>query len=508
MAFPLAQATGKSYPLPWAPQIRRKYRSIVIYRIIALLLRWFAAIGVIAWICTMWVLALLPSWIMQMLPEVKWAIPLMIAVTLFLLKTSDNSVKTPLIHAFGYGRAGANTVSGRHSKPPKSLAHITTAVACSGASLGIITGTGVAFIQTDIFPDLHSQNMLLSLFTAGSALLAGLLAWAGVHTARKSMAGWRKEINQEQITSHLLAHGEHVIGKVTNIIFEDSWLDQQPIFTLCVEYQAAGETCTMTFHYVDYPRWAPVIGNEFEIWFDPKQSNDPKHILLERKIVGQTFASDIEHLRRPASGGDGPDLGPLAPKWAQSEKHNKTRTTVKIVIQLFFAVLFTAGSAVSLIMWTMVFGSKPWWLLLCFLIISGSFSLNAICGISLLNRSQWLIRTTWAVDTVGWTAYMFMFPAVLGIALKSVDLLWERTSSLPVEQVMVLLFTGFIVVFGSLFSVISSTTFHETIARVFTAGTLPPAEEVHEALRSSNPAKLEALEKHYSYITGALHTRS
>ncbi|MCJ7843183.1 hypothetical protein MUB24_20350 [Lederbergia sp. NSJ-179] len=507
MAFSLSQATGKSYPLPWAPQIRRKYRSVLISRIGALLVRWVAVIGVFTWFCAAWVLALLPSWIMEIVPTAGWALLLFIAVALFLLRISGDSVKTPLIRTLGYGRAGINTVSGRHSKPSESLAHLTSAIACGGASLGIVLGTAVAFVQAAISSGLAYESSLLMPFGAGLAGLVGLLASAAVRMTKKTIAGWRDEMKQEQIASDVLAHGKHVVGKVTKVKFAKSWLDQQPIFNLCVEYEAADETRTIKFHYVDYPKWAPVIGNEFEIWFDPDQPDDPRYILLERKIVGQTFASEIEYLRRPAAGGDGPALGPAEPEWAQPENHNRTTTTVKLAFQLIFAILFATGSAAAIIAWIMVFGASPWWMLPCLLILTAAFSLNVICGVSLLKRSQWLIRTTWAVDTVGWIAYTFMFPTITGVAIKTATLLWDTTSSLPVEQVVVLVFTGFVAVVGGIASVISSTTFHEIIARVFTAGTVPPAEEVHEALRSSDPGALETLEKRYNYIAGALHTR-
>lgn len=501
MAFSLEQARGKSYPLPWAPQIRHKYWSIICIRLIVLFALWVSAAGVCAWSGSSWALGLFPAWLITQMNDNWWAVISLMAAPLFIPLALGSTVKTPLIRTFGYGRASTNTVSGRHSKPPVSLSRTALAVACTGAAGGVVTGTVIAFAQ--VISAGNYENVRLALLASVTAASAGLLTWAGVRASRKAIAGWQEEVDRERIASYLLAHGTHVIGRVTEARFKKSWLDQQPVFTLNVEYQIADKAKKISFHYVDYPRWAPVVGNEFDIWFDPDHPDDPRRILLERKIVGQNFASDIEHLRRPSSGSDGPEIGPIEPEWAQTESQNKPLATARIAVHLIFAILFAAGATAALIAWAAEFGTKPWWMLPCLLLFVAAFSLDTVCWVSILNRSQWLVRTTWTTGYFGWFGFVLMFPIILGMVWMLATV-WIEASTF---QNKLFMFIGLVAVSGGIFGPISASNMEEAVPRVFGAGTTPPADEVHEALRSSNPAALAALEERYGYITGPLHTR-
>lgn len=505
VAFSLSQAQVKQkvYPLPWAPQIKRAYRSVVARGLLFGFAQWVLVGGACCWLLAEIVLGSLPDWV----PWVPW-LPLGVAavVVMFVSMEAAGSAKGALIKTFGYGTASGNTVSGRHSKPPRELRNVGYALACTGTAVGAIPGFAVGLLRAVRWGD-GAAVWRMVLCGVLAAAVTILFTWLAARTVSRTWAGWRAENAQQRVAQWVFAHGARAVGVVTAVEFTKQWLDQQPVFVLRVTYPTATGSREVRFHFVDFPRWAPALGNEFDVWYDPERPDDPARTLLQRRIVGQEFPGEVEHLRRPADGGDGPGLGPKEPDWVHADElsvKQKARLYISTVVSLVIAAMM----AVSTVIWFAVFGVGVWWLPLPLLAMTSVTAVIAAWWLALVGRAEWIFHTMIDVEDLSWIGFFLMFLNLGGAIWTYVDLTLESgPGGTTPSQTAALLMTGGCVMVAAMVGVARGSEFGERALRVIAAGNTASPDEIHEALRSSDPQALERLRTHHGYVAGVLHSR-
>lgn len=309
MAFSLAQASPEDeiYPLPWAPQIRDANRRTlrfwfgfdVLVRTVLLTAGVMVFAGLVLGLFDGFSLGAGGTWGMGLM---------LVGMLLVVAWTLGGFLTTGLVRAVGHGRAGTNTVSGRHSLAAGGLAKLNPGLYCAALAMGFL----IAAIGVLAVPGVAS-----TLVTIAYACLAALSGYTAARYLATALRGWRAEVVAEQIARGVLARGVRTVAVVSAVDFREIWLDQQPAFVVRAVHPCHLGERDVEFTLVDYPRWAPMVGNEFDVWFDPHHLDDRRYTLLERRIVGQRFPTDVEQLRRPASGGDGPGIGPVEPDWVK-----------------------------------------------------------------------------------------------------------------------------------------------------------------------------------------------
>ncbi|GAA4913186.1 uncharacterized protein DUF3592 [Stackebrandtia albiflava] len=495
MSFTLAQARvgAKTFPLPWAPRIRARHHAVFRRGVVVSALMWFPLGAGMGWVLTGSALA--PGFALW--PVMPWwfAPVMMLTPCVLAAFSSAEHLNPALIKSIGYARAGMNTVSGRHAKPPTPLAGITYGVAGLAFATGWPVGAGIALWQAadriDAVP--------LALTGVATLLMPGLIGWTAFTRVRRFTAGMRDERRRQAIAAHVAAHGVRVAGEVTGVRFTRQWLNQQPVFALTVEYPGPDGTRDVKFHYPDYPRWAPVVGNRFDVWYDPAAPDDPERILLERRIVGQRFQTDVEHLRRPKAGGDGPDLGPVAPDWADDPKPPRSRTFL-LYRGLIVSTVMATLLVITLIRWIAEFGPGYWWEIPVLAVIAALYTVNAVWWIALNGRAQWVTTVTWSTETLAWIGFMLTF-AGMGVAGYRI-----------VEAFMDFELDGFLflclgVMVAAGWSGVMLADGELRFTQIVAETRPTPHDEIHEALRSGDPDAVARLERDYGFRIGAQHTK-
>lgn len=498
MAFSLAQASDKLYPLPWAPQIRRIYQRILRERACVLLLSWLLATVWATVLLGGWLLGVLPSWATPSVGTSWFALSIGLSPVLFVALAAGDALTAPLVRSIGYARAGAQTVSGRHAKLPPSLAGAVWALGGTGFALGLIVG---AAVLTPIAAMRGARPIPSAVLAATVIALSSLTIRLVLRSGARARAGWRAEVEQQQIAARVLATGQHAVGRVTTVQFTGQWLEQQPVFRVGVAFPFRGAERTVRINLVEYPQWAPVAGNEFDVWHDG--SRDPRALLLERRIVGQEFQSEVTHLRRPESGGDGPSIGPLMPRWAEKAGRPAAVALAAAWLQSMLSAAVTVFTAAMVIAWIAVIGFVVWWAVLAMALVAVLDGIVLRWWVLLLVRSPRLLETTRGIQSATWLSYTAAGLAVTGAALTGA---WNETNATAAED-RVLILSGLAALASAMLNVMLGFSFDSKLTKIMLSDVSAPVDEVHQALRSSDPAQIDRLRERHGYRVGALHTQ-
>ncbi|MFI7678286.1 hypothetical protein [Actinophytocola sp. NPDC049390] len=326
MAFPLdyGELYSERVPVPAPPRIARASRRRVFQRVTVAGLLWLVG-GVTAGFVTPFD-GEPPRFVVSVV-----ALCLCVAYAPIVLAGTGKD----MARALGHGRRGwwGGDVA-RLAGPPGTVATCLAAV-FGGLGLGLVAAVGIRVALGD--PTTIALGAL--------AVDAPLFVWAFARARR----AWRCPEHAEQ--QRILAHGVHVVARVGSIRPQGQWIDDMAVFLVELDFEYRGEPVVRQLYLPDHPVWAPVEGNEFDLWID---AADPGRVVVERRYVGQRFADRPERFRRPEIADT--EEGALAPGWvADMGAGYRLRTRTAVVPSLGALVALAAAWVVPAAV------EVPWW---------------------------------------------------------------------------------------------------------------------------------------------------
>ncbi|MDK0524175.1 hypothetical protein [Streptomyces sp. ML-6] len=442
---------------------------------------------------------------------------LVVSLVPFAFMPLTDGLTSSVVGVLGWASRGAKTVSGHHSLAPGALRRLPSAVRLVAAGAATVLAGVLALLFWNPDPE---QTLLIVVLTVP---IAGMLLTLGIRPLPAASRAWRAGLAHAELTEHIRATGRHSTAVVTDVEHRGWWLDQQPVFRVRAETREQPVT-TLEFQVAEYPRWAPAPGHVIDVWARTPQTTDsgdtgdtggfdPEHTVVERQIVGQQFDSPGEELRRPASGGDGPAIGPVAPHWADVFNPG-AGTPGAWTVGVVAGLVAVAGAFLAPAAWFTGDPDGPAWL---------PWSLGAAVLVTMWQSAEWLGLRLMPRRAVGRGTTTLM-PGILAFLLMFVNILsavftWGLSDHFldgdrggPVALTCLGSVVAGVIPFilavaghGALVPTVTSALL--AAARRRTGGTdaVPlSAEHVHEAMLSGDPARTSQLERDHGFAVGRL----
>ena len=480
MAYPLSLASPGSpgIPAPASASVVAARRTALWRSMATMILLWAFAVGIFGFVD---VERMVTSFQVEL-----DLVPLMAALLAAMVGffTAEQMGRS-LITVFGYARRGM----GRGPVPPDSGGtRFTTWLV--GVELGLtIMGVG-QLLRGAIVPVM----VVLALI----ALLGWVLIrrWPGV------LAAWRRLRVDRARRAAILQNGHHVAAAVTSVRrAENQWFGSRPVFQVEISFDYRGPW-TFPMRIVDHPVWAPVVGNQLDVWIDPAGPIGPEAIMVQRRYVGQRFLDDPFEHRLPAGSETSP--GRPSPDW-MTHKHNRVNTIASRVSPLVRSILVLPPSllgvtaVIAAVLVPVRVADVPMGaiaLLWAFAVVT---LYNAACHWMYQARSRWFIRSglgltgsaAAAVIGMGAALYAFFSTDVLFYLPMMGEAPWTTAHTFVVASILMA-----IVQFVWMFMVMELAVRHLN-------GEFPASpEEVQESLVNEDATAFDRVEQRYGYRAG------
>lgn len=422
MAFWLGCARRKSYPASYAAEVRESHLR---YLRIAFAV---AALGTFVGLCAFF------GTMLRVLAGVEWDMQLFAGMMLpwyalmFTMGAIGHGASVAAVA--GHGRVGLKTVSGYHLKAPHTLRHVRSATLLWASALALAAAVATATLSWPRYTpfeaplpglSLHDASHV-ALLLAGAALAALLGRWAAAWT-RQLAEGWREERRRRAREEDILARGGHAVGRVKRVRFTGECVDMKSLFLLEVAYEADGRGYSVAFPFPEYPRWAPVVGNAFDVWFDPAAPDAPQSTLLQRRLVGQEGPAAPERYRVQLQT-DGDGKTDISPPWAGQDDGRED-----VVVGALFRCLGQLAAIVlwiaSVPVWLRTWPAGPHWVVL---LVLPHLLLAAACALGWWKRMR---APAAAPDAWCWARAAGYLNFALGLCIWPVLLARMRTQADP-----------------------------------------------------------------------------
>ncbi|MFF8618329.1 hypothetical protein [Streptomyces sp. NPDC015350] len=429
-----------------------------------------------------------------------------------------DGLTSSVVGALGWAGRGAKTVSGHHSLAPGALRRLPSAVRLVAAGTATVVAGALALLSWNPDPE---RTLLIVVITVP---IAGMLLTLGIRPLPAASRAWRAGLAHAELTERIRATGRHTTAVVTDVEHRGWWLDQQPVFRVRAETREQPVT-TIEFQVAEYPRWAPAPGHVVDVWARPPQTTDtgdtggfdPERTVVERQIVGQRFDPPGEELRRPASGGDGPGIGPVAPDWADAFDPG-TGTPGAWTVGAVAGLVAVAGALLAPVARYTGEPDGPAWL---------PWSLGATVLLTMWQSAEWLGLRLLPRRAVGRGTTTLM-PGILAFLLMfvntfSVVFTWGLSDHfLDRDRGGTVALTCLGSVVAGVIPFILAVAGHGTVVPTVTSALLAAerrrtrrraggtdavpmsAEHVHEAMLSGDPARASQLERDHGFAVGRL----
>ncbi|MFD0560559.1 hypothetical protein FB566_3785 [Stackebrandtia endophytica] len=479
MAYPLSLASPGSpgVPAPASPSvIEARWRSL--WRSVAtMILFWAFALGIFGFVD---VERMVTSFRAELDLVPAMAALLAAMVGFFTVEQMGRSLTT----VFGYARKGL----ARGPVPPDTggTRLVTWLV---GVELGLV----IALVGQSLRGALVPVAVLVVLIV--------LLGWVLVRRLPVMLAAWRRLRVERARWAQIIRNGHHVVATVTSVRrAKNQWFGNQPVFQVEISFDHGGPW-TFPMRIVDHPVWAPVVGNQLDVWIDPAGPTGPDTIMVQRRYVGQRLVDDPFEHRLPAGSETSP--GRPSPDW-MTHKNSRVNTMASHVSPLVRSILVLPPSLLAV---TAVLGAvtvsmrltvplTAVALLWAFAVVT---TYNAVCYWLYQARSRWFIRSglglggsgAGALVGLGAALYAFFSTDELFYLPMMGEAPWTTAHTFVLVSMLLAL-----VQFVWLFVTMEQAVRHLN-------GEFPASpEEVHESLVNEDATAFDRLEQRYGYRAG------
>ncbi|MFR9726219.1 hypothetical protein ACL02R_23060 [Streptomyces sp. MS19] len=363
------------------------------------------------------------------------------------------------------------------------------------AAAGCLAGLAAALVLLpwDAWADAAWWRQALAVLLF-AVFVAGALLTLRSQLPRVRLFRERHEAEQRRFRA-VLDGGARSVARVTRVERTGQWLDSLPVFLLGLTWPTPDGPRDVTIRITEYPCWAPVLGNEFDVWYDPGAPGDDSRVHLRRRLIGQRVPDRPESFRAPAVGDSG--AGPVTPRWMPS-----TPVPGWAAERWIYALLALLGAAVACAATALTptaFPGMPGIAWLCLAVESGALLANAVLWLAFATRRPRFAHgadLAWIAALPFLTAFGYA-PAVLGA-----DPVWRFDFDRDVEVLTSWLYGGTIL--AALLAFLLTFALVARSHRMLNAGVSAPPEEIEEALRHHDPAAIERLRTRYGYLAGGV----
>ena len=447
MAYPMSRALPGSgrIPLPAPPVVWDGYVRKTVRALLLVGLLWALAVAMLGLFS--------PFHLGHTLEDPGLFIPALLSVVGVVGALAVGSeIGANFKHVMGYGYLQqASAPHGRTVAP-----HRARRVTCSAVLCGLLLGCAVAAVLRTASGDGLEALLLAS--------LAVLLLIPTRKMVRHARILWRQAQDERGLLAVLIDVGDHSVGRVVSATSEKRWVDGMALFHVELAHTAGGREDITRVRLLSYPLWAPVEGNEYDVWTDPERPFDKERTVIERRYVGQLFADFDQEAALPghvpseiiAAGepsrdaGFGPGRSPGrrtpapwgsarrgVPPWLSKESKDAPALTpvhprgTRRVLALPPLVIAALAVAAALLVPPMV-GAVPWWTLTALWLYAVLTVINAYVYWHFMVRSRWVIRSGISFGATESAVFVGFFAAgfcVLG-GERARRLAWDGIASL------------------------------------------------------------------------------
>ena len=289
MAYPMSRAVlgTQTVPLPTSPVVWAGYVHKTKRACLAVALLWALAVSMLGFFSPLEI-SLVFEDVAHFVPALLFLIGVVGALAL------GHEINDDFKHVLGYGIIKRTSARHGHTMLSSRDRRLSRASVLVGLFAGCVTA---AAIRT------AADDWLGSLLLAGIALVLLLPTLKFLHLARII---WRQTHDEHNHHRNIVAAGNHSVATVVAVTNEECVVGNKTLFHVDLEYQTVGQLETAQIAFLDYSVWAPAVGNQFDVWFDPERPFIQDHIMIERRYVGQDFdqLTDVPVAGRHASDAD------------------------------------------------------------------------------------------------------------------------------------------------------------------------------------------------------------
>lgn len=502
MAYPMSRALPGSamVPLPTSPVVWEGYVLKTLRACIMVALLWAMAVAMLGFFS--------PLEIGRVFDDVAHFVPaLLFVIGLVGALALGSEIGKDFKHVLGYGVLKRRSEFHGHTVVPRRERRLTYAAVLTGWLLGCVVAAVLRSVKEDWL---------------GLLVLIGLAVVLVVPTVKMlylARITWRKAVAERQTNADIVRDGEHSTGTVLAVTNEQFTVENRAMFHVDLEYRTGGRVETARISLVDYPVWAPAIGNEFDVWSDPERPFVRERILLERRYVGQTFMAladapvagsrvSGDAAPRPAPESDGTVTGSTnnnvqrSPQWMADEAHEpstpkaarRTRLLIGIPPNLI-AMLALLG---TLLVPAMIEG-VPWWTLAALWLYTVLTVVNAALYWQFMLRRRWFLRTGVSFGATEAAVFAGFFAAGFAMLSTHSMVFAPLNQEIPWTPAHVLSWAA---VIGALLVFEWSFTSNAWALKHLNAEFPAPPEAIQEALTSHKCDGVDQLERDYGYRAG------
>lgn len=534
MAYPVSRAVpgADTVPLPTSPVVWAGY-----------VLKSLWACGLVAFLSALAVAMLgffSPIEMSRVFDDVAHFVPaLLFVIGLVGAVGVGKEIGKDLKHVLGYGKIRRISEHVGHTVVPECGRRMGHAAVLIGLFVGCLAGAIIRAV---------TGEWLGVILLVG---LAVLLLVPVIKVTKLARIMWLKAREEHRIHRDIVASGEHTVGTIVAVTNEQFLLDNRAMFHVDMEYQVGGRVESKRIRFFDYPVWAPTIGNEFDIWYDPERPFVEDRTLIERRYVGQEFtnlfempvpgvhASDEDLAARHETEPDGtvagkaraglhPSAGGVAqaegehdgagnagvsnapsnllrlPQWMVDETASdgpatpkaarRTRMLIGIPPNLI-AVLALVGTLLVPVMVEDV----PWWTLAALWLYTVLTVINAAVYWQFMLRRRWFIRSGVSFGATEAAVFAGFFAAGFSMLTTHTMVMAPLNREIPWTAAHVLTWAA---VIGALLVFEWSFTSNAWALRHLNAEFPAPPEVIQEALTGHDPDGIDKLEADYGYRAG------
>lgn len=505
MAYPMSRAMveAQTVPLPTSPVVWSGYVQKTVRACIGVALLWALAVAMLGFFS--------PLEINKVFEDVAHFVPaLLFVIGLVGALALGHEIGHAFKHVLGYGNLKSVSEHRAHTVLPPRGKRLSYVSVLSGLLVGSIAAAAIRA---------GAGDWLGFLLLAGIAVL---LLLPTLKYARLARIVWQQARDDHHHQQDIVAGGEHSIATVVAVTNEQLMVEDKAMFHVDLEYRTSGQLQTTRIRFFDYPVWAPAVGNEFDVWFDPEQPFVQDHIMLERRYVGQDFAqlADEPVSGQHQGGGEaapGSELGPdgtisgsgqaamaTIPQWMADETHSSGPSTPQTARRTRFlicippnliAVLALAG---TLLVPGMI-EDVPWWTLAALWAYTVLTIINAAMYWQFMVRSRWFIRSGVSFGATEAAVFTGFFAAGFAMVTTRSMVLGPLNGEMEWTAAHVLTWAA---VIGALLVFEWAFTSNAWALKHLNAEFPAPPEAIQEALTGHNPDGIDQLERDYGYRAG------
>ena len=401
------------------------------------------------------------------------------------------SLRPTLSVLVGHARVFRQYGNSHRSRCPVEARPLRTPFAWAGTATGLAVAAIGRAVDADPVPAVAAAAL------AVPAAVGLLRSWPRAAAANRAIAAERAR------RAAILAHGDHVVGRLASVRARREWIDSRTVSIAELVFEYKGQTHSRLIQVVDHPVWVPADGNEYDVWIDPSAPSDPGRVMVSRRYVGQRFAGNPKTHRSPGEADSGP--GPIAPPWMSNNPTKTDRTAFPAARAVRFILASPPVAVAAAVLATAVLApiqvdgvSGTSRLLLWAYAAVNAY--NAVLYLMYAARSRWLARTGLrpavsalaAASSVGAAVAAMVSSPTLFHLFAPPDRPWTAAHVLIIVSVI-----------GSLLVFVWSFVTMEHALRYFNGDRPAPAEAVQEAMTGPDPAAIGELERRYGYRAGA-----